>query len=1164
MTKINKLVLHGFKSFARRTELVFGKDFNCVLGPNGSGKSNILDALCFVLGKSSAKALRSEKASNLIYNGGKSKKPAKDGEVSIYFDNSSKVFPTDADEVKVSRIVRQSGQSVYKINDETRTRQQIIELLSLARVDPDGYNIILQGDIVRFVEMPPEDRRMLVEEISGISIYEDKKNKAINELQKVEEKLKEAEIVLSERKNNLGELKKDRDHATKSKDLQDKIKVSKASLIHRQIEKREAEKSEFDGKIEKNQKLLEEKQKELSDIKAEIKGFKSRIDEINKEIEEKGEKEQVDMNKEIEKLRVDIASSKNRVESVKNEITKIKQRKGQLKQNEDDLRIKIKKLDDEKSEMKRQLANREKEIKSIEKSIDDFKKKNQLDGIEGLEKNIDKIDKEAEQKQKDIQELRQKQQDLLREKDRLELQIQSVDEKISKVLEVEKENREQIESLKKNKEEFKKSTAELNKRLGDDSSLAAQLGNARTMLLKHQEDLSKLNTKSLSIEEKLGRESAVTRILAQKDRIKGIFGTVSELGKVSSNYSLALEVAAGPKITSIVVQNDKVASDCIKYLKDNRLGIATFLPLNKVKPQPIRQEIAQYKLANGVQGFAIDLVSYDQKFKDVFSHVFGNTLVVDDIDVARRIGIGNAKMVTLDGDLTEVSGAMQGGFRKRGTGLGFSEKEIEKDIKECEKNLEDTKALVSRLEKDKKKNEDEIEKLRNLKAHLEGDIIKLEKLLHLDSEDTDASKKQRSDMQKSLSAVEKSIESINDKILACNSELAENKAKRQEVRNRITELRNPALLAELNAFEEKRNQLKEELISLAGEAKNIDAQVANVLSPEMDNIRKISLQHDKEDEDFKKEISLLNEEIINMGVDLNEKEDKQKKFQTKFKGLFTEKGKIDEKIKKNDEKIEEGSEKAREIEQRINGINIEAAKVKAELATFQEEFKQYEGVQVIKNKPEQELRKDIGICEGIITKMGSVNMRALEVYDQVEKEYGELQKKKERLGLEKEDVLIMINEIDLKKKDIFMKTFDVVNENFKNIFSALSTKGEASMVIENEEMPFQGGLFIKVRITGTKFMDIRSLSGGEKSMTALAFIFAIQEHEPASFYILDEVDAALDKKNSEKLSQLVKKYSDKAQYILISHNDGVILEASTLYGVSMDENGVSNVVSLKI
>ncbi|HME86877.1 MAG TPA: AAA family ATPase, partial [Candidatus Nanoarchaeia archaeon] len=312
--------MHGFKSFAKRTELIFHNDFNCIVGPNGSGKSNVLDALCFVLGKSSAKALRSEKSANLIYNGGKSKKAAEKAEVSIFFDNASKVFPVEGDEAKVSRFVSHAGNSTYKINDKTVTRQQVVELLSLAKIDADGYNIILQGDIVRFCEMGGEERRILIEEIAGISIYEDKKNKALSTLTSVEEKLKEADIILGERGTYLKDLKKERDEALKYSDLNNKLKVSKASYTHKQIERKSSEYAKYDDGMKKYTEGIEKYANTIADIKNTIASKKNEIDSINKEIETKGEKEQVTLHKEVEELRVSIGTSKNKIESMRNEI----------------------------------------------------------------------------------------------------------------------------------------------------------------------------------------------------------------------------------------------------------------------------------------------------------------------------------------------------------------------------------------------------------------------------------------------------------------------------------------------------------------------------------------------------------------------------------------------------------------------------------------------------------------------------------------------------------------------------------------------------------------------------------------------------------------------------------------------------------------------------
>ena len=298
---------------------------------------------------------------------------------------------------------------------------------------------------------------------------------------------------------------------------------------------------------------------------------------------------------------------------------------------------------------------------------------------------------------------------------------------------------------------------------------------------------------------------------------------------------------------------------------------------------------------------------------------------------------------------------------------------------------------------------------------------------------------------------------------------------------------------------------------------------------------------------------------------LKEKEGIAKEFYTKFKSLFAKQGKINEDVQKNEMAIDKITEESRQIEIKVNFNSLKNAELVASLSALNQEFAQYEGVKLDLEKIEEQLKNEISKFEKMREEIGSVNMRALEVYDEAERQYNEFLDKKEKLGREKEDVLAMMNEIEGKKKELFMKTFEVVNNNFKNFFGMLTAKGaEATLVLENDENPFEAGVRINVKITGSKFLDIRGLSGGEKTLTALAFIFAIQEHEPASFYVLDEVDAALDKHNSEKLAKLIRKYAEKAQYIMISHNDHVVSEADILYGVSMNNDGISQVVSLKI
>ena len=1164
MTQINKIVMHGFKSFARRTELIFGNAFNCILGPNGCGKSNVLDAICFVLGRMSAKSLRVEKSPNLIYNGGKTKKPMKQGEVSIYFDNSKKTFPTDDPYVKLTRIVRQNGQSIYKINDKIRTRQQIVDLMSVAKIDPDGYNIILQGDIVKFTEMRPDDRRMLIEEIAGISIYEEKKQKALRELEKVEERLKEADIILAERNTYLKELKKERDQALKFKELKGRINENKASYLYIQIEKKEKERTELKQKIDSYNGKVKGIQDKIAELKKNIDEKKEKIIQIGKEIEERGEKEQVMLHQEIEQLKVKLATNKTRIENCRNEIDKINLRKEELKKELQEIKQQIKDLNNQKSEIAKQKEEKQKELENIENELRKFKTRNEIDSATEIEKEIEKIDKEAEEKQKEIEEVRKKQQDLLRRKDYLEFQISSLDEKIEKVLKIKKEHASQIEELKNKKSEFKKTIEELNQRLNEDSSLAVQIAERKKKLVKKEEELAKLKARNVGIKETVSGDVAVKKILEQKE-IKGIYGTVSELGQVNEQYALALEVAAGPRIKSIVVENDKVAADCIKYLKKNKLGTAIFLPLNKIKGKGVSDYAKKLSKEKEVYGLAINLISYDKKFEKVFSYVFGDTLVVDDIDTARKIGIGKVKMVSLDGDLAEISGAMQGGFRiKKGRTIGFQQKEVLEGVDKSEKEVSEIKKVILTLEKRREENEEEIASLREKRANLEGEVIKLEKSLHLEGSDLEATKQSKKELQKGVEEVDNELQEVQNKISELNKSLAGSKIKKQELRTRIGQLRNPALLAELNAFEDKKSELKEEIMGLDNENKSIDTKTKDILMPETGKIQNILKKQDKEAEGFDSEINRLAEEIQRGEEELKKREEKSKVFYAKYKELFAKRNQISDEIQQIENKIEEFREQSKDTEIKMNKVSLVNAEVSAKLAGLNEEFQQYEGVKINKEKSEQELKSEITKFERMVVEIGNVNMRALEIYEEIEKEYNILLEKKDKLGVEREKVLGMMHEIEGKKKELFIRTFTAVNENFVRIFSELSNKGKASLVLENLDNPFEGGLNIKVRLTGKKFLDIRSLSGGEKTLTALAFIFSIQEHEPHSFYVLDEVDAALDKHNSEKLAKLIRKYAEKAQYIIISHNDAIISEADNLYGVSMNEHGISQATSLKI
>jgi chromosome segregation protein len=891
MTRVKKLRLHGFKSFAKLTELEFNENFSTIIGPNGSGKSNISESICFVLGRLSAKSMRAEKSSNLIYNGGKNNSPAKQAEVSIVFDNEKNEFPIKEKEVKITRLVKQNGQSIYKINDETSTRQQVMDSLAGAKIDPDGHNIILQGDIVKFMEMRQEDRREIIEEVSGISIYEDKKHKAMLELQKVEEKLKEADIILTERSAHLRELKKDRDQANKYKELQKLIRENRATYLHVLLNEKNKEKEKIDNDIEKENSRKNKVQEEINNIKKEIEDKRNEVKSLNQELVSRGGKDQIDIHRALEDIKTELTKSTTRLDFLQNEIIKIRNRKETLNKNLNDINYKINEFEKEKKEFERK------------KII--------------LEKNKPK-------------------QDEVHEKNLQDYVIQKIKE---------------------------------------------------------------LN-------------------------LDGIYGTIETLGKTDSRYEMALEVCAGNKYYSIVVEEDNVAEECINHLRKNKVGTAIFLPLNKIRPNLLKDELKPLLKIQGIHGLAIDLIKFNPQFKNAFLHIYGNTLVVDNIEIARRVGIGRVRMVTLEGDLIELSGAMIGGFRRKSTsGL-------------------------------------------------------------------------------------------------------------------------------------------ENLFKLENEIKNIINQ-EKMLINERERTFIILKEQDKELLDFENEIKNLKDNVKKNNVLKEEQEKLQKKFYEEFQDLNLKRDKINELIQNKEISLIKLEENIRGVEQGINNIMLQRARTIAELEGLSKEFEEYKNEEIKKTTNLQELFENAKKAQYELESLGNVNLRALEVYEEIEEEYGRLLEKKDKLNLEKQDVFNLMSEIESRKKELFMRTLNEINDNFKRIFASLSSKGMAFLELEDINNPFNGGLDIKVKISNNKYLDIKSLSGGEKTMTALAFIFAIQELQPASFYMLDEVDAALDKANSEKLSKLVAEYSKKAQYIMISHNDNIITEANQIYGVSM-QDGISKVIGLKL
>ncbi|MBL7052053.1 MAG: AAA family ATPase, partial [Nanoarchaeota archaeon] len=1071
MTVITKLKCRGFKSFAKNVEVNFLPGFNCVMGPNGFGKSNVIDAICFVLGKSSAKGLRAEKSANLIYNGGKKGKGANEAEVSIYFDNSKKVFPYDEKEIKFTRVVKKTGNSKYMINGKTLTRQQVVDVLRTARIDPDGHNIVLQGDVIRFMDMKSNDRREIIEDIAGISVFEEKKNKAMNELNKVQERLNEAEIILTEREKTLRDLKKDRDQALEYKNLEKNVERNKATKINLILKDKKESLEGVEKKFVEHEEDIKKIQTNIDNLKNVIQEKKNEIKAINEELNENGDKKQRELAKEIENLKTEIIKDSSRKDVVDNELRKLKERKKSLENSLKDHEKKVKDLQGNKERIRKENENLKDNEEKLKNKIEKYKSKHGIVERDDVSMIIERLDQEIEEKQRVKLESENDKQQLVRKIDRLEYELETIEKDIDKYNTLKKEDSEKINKLKSNRNEFTQVTKSLSNSLNESAVFSTQLSSARTKLMDLNGDLARLKTQSIRIREMSAGDVAIKKILSMN--IPGVFGTVGELGQVSKDYALALEVAAGPRMRSLVVSNDQVAAKCINILKESRSGVVTFLPLNKLKERRISEDEKRMSKAQGAQGLAIDLIKYDAKFRNVFKYVFSGTVVVSDLAIARKLGVGRGRMVSIGGDLVEVSGAMVGGYRRKSGGLGFQQKEVNQDMSGLQKEIVRLESTVDMLEGKKTENEEVIVRLRERKAVLEAEIKAAEVNIGSsgDIKELNSVKKELKIEIKELST---GLKNLEKEMKVKNSELLSFKEKRQKEMNKLSKLNSSEINKSLESFEEEKQRLKEQWIINDSEFNSIDKEIA-LYDNEKNKTVQIMKDGEKEFDEFSIELKGLSEDLSGNKDILKIKEVNQRKFYAEYNTLFNKRAGCEKFILKKDTEVIRSEDKIRNVEAKRNEYSVKKAILSGEVEGLEKEFEQYKEVQLRRGMSLENLEVEIRDFENMLRKLGNVNLRSLEIYDKVYEEYKLLIEKFDKLKLEKEDVLKLMFEIESRKQETFMKTFNLLERNFKEIFASLSTKGDAELVIENPESLFEGGIDIRVRLASNKYIDVKGL-----------------------------------------------------------------------------------------
>ncbi|UCD03796.1 MAG: chromosome segregation protein SMC [Candidatus Woesearchaeota archaeon] len=1125
---IEEVSLKGFKSFSKPIKLKFDAGFGVIVGPNGSGKSNILDALCFTLGRLSTKSLRADNYSELISRNMSTDSKVSEVSVSLINDGS---FPIESDRLHIRRIILPSGQTRYKLNGKNATRREILDILSRARILPEGHNIILQGDVSRFVDMTALERRRLIEEISGIIIYEERKEKTLRELEKVNEKLKDAQIVLREKENYMDNLKTEKEEAEKYKDTIDSLKQNKFTLINLRLKSKAKEDGTIGKDIEKIDNEIKGLDNKSNSTKEEIQKFKNALSELEDKIEKLGGGKRLALEREIGELKLNLEKSKSLEESSKTGLEKIADRRKQLATNLQEINKKI-------NVEEAKLVELKKGKESILKKETDLKKESGEDKLNELENKIEELENEIEKLKENKLSLQEKIHSIQSEIDKKQYKLDDIQGKLKG------KSKTDIGSEKKR---YKELVQNIGRRVHEDSKLAVKISDIKKEIIKIEDELSTIRVDDKSREEFVLRDRAIKTITEAKNKgsIKGIHGTVMDLGQTDKEYSLALEVAAGYRVKNIVVDDTETAIACLNLLKSTKSGVATFLPLSKIKSvNPISTPKVE-----GVIGLAADLIKCNLEYRKIFRHIFRNTIVIRDIETAKRVGIGKYQMVTVDGDVFNVSGAIQGGYRIKGRGLGFKTEDLSGKIEEVAGKLEQLKGERNKAESDREGIEKELENLRKEKALLEGKLESYGEKVDEDwKSEEDTLAKEIEELNGEKNKVESQIKELEQDVKAKNQILISEK-------NKIKGLR-------AGGSTEKLNEIGKERIDVESRLAQASSVLENSLLPEKEDISRILKGLEKEKEDFEKQIESerRNREEIKKQLAVKEKEEGS--FYSKLKDAFKKKGDVSEKIKEKEKVIDDISKEVSEKNDYKNKVAIKRAKVKAELETLQEEIKEFKNVKEIEKASVSQVRDKIIELEQKMSTFGQVNLKALEKWKELKEEFDNLTWKIGKLDSEKQDIEKVINEIESKKKEVFLDTFEKVNRSFTSVFEKISSYG-GSLELEKKRDPFEGGILISIINDKKKRIPIASLSGGEKVLTALALIFAIQELEPAPFYLMDEIDAALDKVNSEKVAKLLKEYSCKAQVIMISHNDSVISEADQLYGVSMS-NGISSIVSLKV
>ncbi len=1169
---MKEIELENFKTFGGKTRIPFSPGYTAIIGPNGSGKSNILDAILFVLGPKSSKSLRAENLTDLIFNGGAKGKAASYCKVSLLFDNKDRSMPVDHDVVRLTRHVKLSGSSAgytssFYINGDRSSLKEFDSVLRAAGILSDGYNMVRQGLITSIVETGPIERRRILDRVSGVAPFDEQIEKANTEREEAENNIERLNIILAELSEQIKGLKKDRESAIKYQELVQKKKDAEALIAYKNRESVITEINSITEDMENYEKNIEELRKRRDELKEKKSRVEASLSEIENKIRDKGGDAAVELKRKMDELRVEIARARSVIENSEDLVASLKKERKEIaadiKRLEKDRVVRAKELDAATAS----IAVLEKELSGLKKEIAELEKKagTRDSSVRQVQKRISSLESEIEALRKKEHELSIKKDRTVDSVSRSNQELAASEEKLSNLEFELKDVKWSISELskglnlsRKEKEQVQKLFYEKRK---EEKELLTQQSELDSALKRLNREYSRLKAEEEAKQSAgSGGFRAVDEILRARNegKLRGIHGTVEELVTMEEDFEIPFQIAGANRLYAIVVDNDQRAAEAIEYLKKNKLGRATFLPLNKMDAgRPRGKAVLAAKKS---MGFLMDHLQFDEKYEAALWYVVGDTVVVSDLKQAREL-MGGIRIVTADGQLIEASGAMIGGNIQKRKGSSS----LKGQIRKLNGEIERTTSLLNGIESDLlsvRKDLAELEsKIRDagLGGENEVKLSALEKRKKEVESEISATKKEISALRTSISALESGSKDVEKELKSVREKLKSLEAGRESLQKEAAAAMDSDAGARL---QELRSQLSEKLeeMSAVTTRKNTVENSLKLIEERMESLKKKDQTLSARLNDAAKQKGQSEEKVKSLSVELRGLEKAESSLHGELSSLQKERdalykksvdieGEIDSitsKIETTGDfrrglevKLSVANEKLKEIEKSMEGLDIEVPQKMPSLS---------------------KLKRTIQDCETNISMLGAVNMKALEDYEEKNERHSNIKEEVKRLKEQKKKLLEVVEELEKKKKEAFMKLYSEVNDNLAEIYRVFSRGGKASLELENPEDPFEGGLDIKASPSGKKVRLLKSLSGGEKSLAALAFIFALQQTHPSPFYILDEVDMFLDADNAEVVSRIIRENSENAQFIQVTLRKVTLKQTEHIIGVMMQSSGVSEVV----